>query len=252
MSVPRLLVLTDRDRCAARGRSLHDVVAAAVDAGAPAVLLREKDLPPHERRTLAAELAPTIAAAGAQLFVASDVEVAADVGADGVHLAATDPVPTRAGSTARAGSTGRDARSSRSRDVTELPTGTLIGRSCHDEAEVRAAADAQLDYVTVSPVAPTASKPGYGPALDASGLAHLASVAGDLPVLALGGVGPDTVARWCAAGAAGVAVLGAVMGARDPAEVVRALLGELPPEPAAVPRGPWHSFAEADPETKAR
>jgi thiamine-phosphate pyrophosphorylase len=258
VSVPRLLVLTDRHRCAARGRSLREVVTAAVEAGAPAVLLREKDLPPHERHALAVELAPTIAAAGAQLIVASDAEVAADVGADGVHLAATDPVPARAGSTVRAGSTARagstrhDGRSSRPDDPVELPAGTLIGRSCHDEVEVRAAVDAQLDYVTVSPVAPTASKPGYGPALDVPGLAQLAAVAGDLPVLALGGAGPDTVARWCAAGAAGVAVLGAVMGARDPAAVVRALLEELPPEPAPVPRGPWHPLTEADPETKAR
>jgi thiamine-phosphate pyrophosphorylase len=84
-----------------------------------------------------------------------------------------------------------------------------------------------VDYVTVSPVALTASKPGYGPALGIDGLAALIEVAGDVPVLALGGVQPDTVAGALEAGAHGVAVMGAVMRAETPAKIVTRLLDQL-------------------------
>ena len=56
MSLPRLLVLTDRRQSEAAGRTLPETVAAAVNAGARAIVLREKDLPPPERRELAEAL----------------------------------------------------------------------------------------------------------------------------------------------------------------------------------------------------
>jgi thiamine-phosphate pyrophosphorylase len=76
-------------------------------------------------------------------------------------------------------------------------------------------------YVTLSPVYPTATKPGYGPPLTARGAAR---VAGRVPWLALGGVdSPERAAECAVAGAAGVAVLGAVMRAGNPAAVTREL-----------------------------
>ena len=66
---------------------------------------------------------------------------------------------------------------------------------------------------------PSPSKPGYGPPLGTEVLA-------DLPVatFALGGVDAASVGACRRAGAAGVAVMGAVMRADDPAAVVRSLL----------------------------
>jgi len=73
---------------------------------------------------------------------------------------------------------------------------------------------AGADYVTVSPVFLTVSKPGYGPALGTDGLARIvARVAG--PVIALGGVTAANAASCRAAGAQGVAVMGEVMRAAD-------------------------------------
>ena len=69
---------------------------------------------------------------------------------------------------------------------------------------------------------PTASKPGYGPALGVEGFAALAPLGP--PAYALGGVGPDHVPDLLAAGATGVAVMGPVM--RDPS-VVRDYLAAL-------------------------
>jgi thiamine-phosphate pyrophosphorylase len=207
--VPRLVVVTDRHAAARAGHDLVDVVTAAVDAGTPAVLLRDKDLPGAERLALGRRLQRVVGDAGARLLVASDVALARRLQADGVHLAASDPPCS-------------EARG-------------LIGRSCHDDAEVAAARDEGVDYAFVSPAARTSSKPGYGPAVGPGGLRRLVAVAGAVPVLALGGVTPADVATWRTAGAHGVAVMGGVMTAADPAAAVRALLDALDADvPAAA------------------
>jgi thiamine-phosphate pyrophosphorylase len=95
----------------------------------------------------------------------------------------------------------------------------VVGRSCHSAAELAAAAAEGCDYATLSPIFPSASKPGYGPALGVDALRDA-----PLPVYALGGVDP-TNARTCVeAGAVGVAVMGYVMRAADPALAVQELL----------------------------
>ena len=192
MNLPRLLVLTDRHPTT---RPLVDVVRAAVDGGARAVVLREKDLPRAVRAHLADQLRPILTEAGALLVVASD----ATIPADGVHLAAGDHLPAN--------------------------RPELVGRSCHDPAGLRAAAAEGCDWATLSPIFPSPSKPGYGPVL---GRAALASA--PLPVYALGGVDVGRAAACVAAGAVGVAVMGAVMRATDPAAVVANLLRALDSE----------------------
>ncbi len=124
------------------------------------------------------------------------------------------------------------------RDAFPTPRPALVGRSCHDADEVRAAGHEGCDYVTVSPVFTTASKPGYGPALGLAGLAALAAIAAavELPVYALGGVHPPDVVDCLAAGACGVAVMGPVM--RTP-QLVSALpwcpgAGDLMTPPVAL------------------
>jgi thiamine-phosphate diphosphorylase len=201
VSVPRLFVLSDRRQSEASGRTLLDTVRLALLAGAPAVVLREKDLPRAARRALAVDVLEAAEPHGAQLLIAGDAGLARELRTTGVHLAADDrPV-----------------------DDGHL----LVGRSCHTRTEVRTAVEQRHDYLTVSPVALTASKPGYGPALGPEGLSQLVDVADELPTLALGGVTPDDVSTWIRAGAHGVAVMGAVMGAADPVASVRSFLDAL-------------------------
>jgi thiamine monophosphate synthase len=183
-----IVLLTDRRRAR---RPLTEVVRAAVDGGLRWVVLREKDLPRDERMALAAALRAILAAAGGTLVVAGPDPL----GGAAVHLPAAGPYPP--------------------------PGLPLVGRSCHDHAELRRVTSEH--YVTLSPVYPSPSKPGYGPALERSGLARLVGHA-PVPALALGGIAtPGQVAECLAAGARGVAVMGAVMGADDPARLVRAL-----------------------------
>jgi thiamine-phosphate pyrophosphorylase len=194
-----LLVLTDRVQAAAAGRTLTDTVAMAVAGGARAVVLREKDLPAPERAEAARALVAVLDAADGALLVASDLALAHDVGAAGVHLAAADAFPTAA-----------------------ERAGAVVGVSAHGADDVRAAAEHGADYVTLSPIFPSASKPGYGPALGTAALAGHS-----LPVYALGGVDAGDAAACLRAGAAGVATMGAVMAAADPARAVADLLDAI-------------------------
>jgi len=184
-----VIVFTDRRQAR---RPITEVIAAAVDGGARLVVMREKDLPDAERAALAVRLQAVVAAAGGRLLLAGRI-----AGPDGQHLAAGDPWPVSA-------------------------TG-LVGRSCHNAEELSAAAAEGAAYATLSPVFPSASKPGYGPPLGISRLRE-ACAAVPLPVYALGGIDSPERARLCReAGAAGVAVMGAVMRADDPARVVEDL-----------------------------
>ncbi|MDP9393328.1 MAG: thiamine phosphate synthase [Actinomycetota bacterium] len=204
--LPRLLVLSDRAACGAR--RLADVVRAAVDGGARALVLREKDLPTPERARLADELRAVLAPVSGLLVLAGPELAGAGLAArrlpdEAVHLAAADPLPA--------------------------VRPWLLGRSCHDAGEVRRAAAEGCDWVTLSPVFFTASKPGYGPALGAEGLRAL--TAGAPPSYALGGVEPQRVRECLDAGAYGVAVMGAVMRAARPDRLVADLLAGLDPAP---------------------
>jgi thiamine-phosphate pyrophosphorylase len=193
-----LLVITDRHQAR---HSIETIAAAVARGGGRWLLLRDKDLAREERRDLAIRLAKIAAEHGVALSVSTDVGLAAEVGV-GVHLqaaAAVAPARSRLGSAA------------------------IIGISAHGLDDVRAAVAAQADYVTLSPIFLTDSKPGYGPALGTAALRAAAEC--DIPVLALGGVTADTAAACLAAGARGVAVMGEIMRADDPARIVGDLVG---------------------------
>jgi thiamine-phosphate pyrophosphorylase len=221
-----IVIVTDREMAAAAGHTVTEVIGAALDGGAGVVLLREKDLPATDRRMLAEDLRVLTAGQGAELWVASDAALAKAVYADALHLAATDPWPAElAGDRRRpdwpdAEGIVRELRSRGRRD------GIRIGRSCHTIAELRDAWREGADHATYSPVFPTGSKPGYGPALGLDGLAEGVRAVLPLPLIALGGVGPGR-ARACLEAGATVAMMGAVMGADDPAAVVRSVFEEI-------------------------
>ncbi|WP_407664380.1 thiamine phosphate synthase [Micromonospora parastrephiae] len=174
----------------ARG-GLERVVAGAVAGGVRWAVLREKDLPRAERAALAVALRAILADVGGTLIVAGPDPL----GGDAVHLPAAGPYPP--------------------------PAHRLVGRSCHNRAELDRLTTEH--YATVSPVHPTRSKPGYGPPLGADGLRALVG-SSRVPVLALGGIEtPDQVTACIEAGAAGVAILGALMRAEDPTETASTL-----------------------------
>ena len=198
---PPLLVISDWSQARL---PLIEVAAAAFAGGCRWFSLREKELPAAERRALLAALVALARDYGATVTVHDDIEAGVVAGAAGVHLpSGGDPAAARA-----------------------LLPGKLIGASAHSAAEAASLIAAGADYVTMSPVFLTESKPGYGPAIGFDGLAAAVAAAKG-PVVALAGITPANAASCLKAGAAGIAVMGEVMRAADPEATVRALISSL-------------------------
>lgn len=225
--LPALLVLTDRRMAGARGHTLAEVVGSLGGLDV-AVVLREKDLDPPDRAETGREVADAADRGGIPLLVASDPDLAEALGADGLHLAGDDPAPSwiASGGPGHPGHTGHAGSARHARHAGRPDRPVTVGRSCHCDVDLDRAASEALDYVTLSPVFETASKPGYGPPLGLEGLARFI-LAAELPVYGLGGVAPGRAAACILAGAHGVAVMGAVMAAPEPRAVAEALVGEV-------------------------
>ena len=203
---PALLVITDRGQARA---PLIDIADALFQAGGRWLMLREKDLDGAARRDLLRELVARGAPFGATITVNGDLAAAEFAAAAGVHLPNGGDLPDRLAAARRG--LGPDA---------------LLGASAHSLEEAQAAAVAGADYVTLSPVFESASKPGYGPALGPAGLKAMAARLA-IPAIALGGVAAGNAGACLEAGAAGVAVMGAVMAAADPGAAAGALIAAL-------------------------
>ncbi|MEZ4417812.1 MAG: thiamine phosphate synthase [Gemmatimonadota bacterium] len=197
----RLIVLTDRGLAGTRG--VEAVVEAALEAGAPAIQLRDKGSSVRDSLKLAHRLRALTAAHDALLFVNDRFDLALAAQADGVHLG-PDDLPVEA-----------------VRGV--APPGFLVGFSTDDPAVARAAERGGADYIGCGTVFETSHKQDAGAVIGPEGIRRVVDAVG-IPVVAIGGIGPENVSRLRASGAAGVAVLGAVMAAPDPGTVTRRLL----------------------------
>jgi thiamine-phosphate pyrophosphorylase len=198
---PPILVITDRRQCA---EPLEARAAALFRGGCRWLSLREKDLKPAERRALLERLILVARPFGATVGIHDDLAAAMACNAP-LHLpAASDTAAARGMLSA------------------------LLGKSCHTQADVIAAARDSADYVTLSPFFPTASKPGYRPALAPTALNQIAATA-TLPVLALGGITRATLPDLKGGNLTGIAIMGEAMRAPDPqawfADIVQTLLG---------------------------
>ncbi len=199
---PPLLLVTDRTQAR---RPLAEIVAAALASGCRWVSLREKDLPEDEQVVLARMLMPTARKYGARLVLHGEAALAKLAGVDGVHLPS-----------------GSDAAAARAL----LGPGKIIGVSIHTVTEAEAIDPHAADYALAGPAFETPSKPGYGPEIGKKGLSEIARGA-RVPVFAIGGINTARIAEIIAAGCAGVAVMGGVMRAADPALEVGALVATL-------------------------
>jgi thiamine-phosphate pyrophosphorylase len=185
------------------GRLLPAVVADALRGGLRAVQLREKDLTAGQLFELAVELRQLTREYGAKLLINDRIDVALAVDADGVHLGKAGlPLP--------------EARRI-------LGSGRLIGYSAHSVDEAVRAQLGGADFVTLGPVYQTPSKALYGEPLGVGTLAE-ATRAVTLPVFALGGIKQPSVAEVLSAGAHGVSLISAIMGAPNPTVETESLL----------------------------
>ncbi len=199
----RLCVLLTRELCRL---PWEQVVTRAIDGGADAIQVREKNLSTRELIEHVRAVRAIAHARGVATIVNDSLDVALAAEAEGVHLG-VDDLPVRvarriAGASLR------------------------IGSSTHSLDEARAAIDAGADHCGVGAMYASTLKPELAP----SGEAYLRAFLSEfphIPHLAIGGITPSRVGALAKAGCRGVAVSSAICAAEDPASVARALVQQL-------------------------
>jgi len=199
------MVLTDP--VLLQGRDAVEVCRRATAGGATMVQVRWKDATPNELLQLARAL---VLALPVPVLVNDRVDVAVAAGAAGAHLGQGDPP--------------LDALRP------EVPPGFLLGISVGSVAEAERVRAWPADYWSIGPCFATGNKRDAGSALGPDGFAALARLAPQgMPVIGIGGITPGNAADIIRAGATGVAVIGAVLGAPDPEAAARELSAVVAP-----------------------
>jgi len=195
-----LYVITDEGLA---GGLPHAVIAErAVEGGAGVIQLRDKTCSLRDLVRAGREINTITRRAKATFLVNDRFDVALACGADGVHLGQGD------------------LRCDTVRQI--APAGFVIGVSVGSVEEAEDAEQAGADYVALSPVFSTGSKMDAGPG---HGLEMLRAIcdAVRIPVIAIGGIGPDNAGSVIDAGAEGVAVISAVVSQPDITAAARRL-----------------------------
>ena len=194
------------DRRGTGGRGLVDVVEMALKGGVGAVQLREKDLSARELMEVGRELREVTRRYGARFLINDRVDIALALDCDGVHLGQRGISP-------------RDARKL-------LGKRGLIGVSTHGIEEARRAEEEGADFITLGPIFHTPSKAQYG---DPIGVEQIGCVKREisLPIFALGGIREEMVTEVVEAGADGIAVISAILAAKEPSEAAASLVRAL-------------------------
>jgi thiamine-phosphate pyrophosphorylase len=200
----RLLLVTDRHRT--HGRALPSVLQQAVEAGVPAVQLRERDLPTSELLRLAQEIRAITSPRAVPLIINDRVDLMLALNLDGVHLRANS-LPVAA--------------------VRRMVgVDRLIGLSTHSLADVRQANRDGADYVVFGPIFDTPSKRQFGSPVGLEQLAEACRVSA-IPVFAIGGVTDASVPDVLRAGSHGIAVIGSILDHEDAAAATRTMMAAL-------------------------
>ena len=197
-SMLRLYAVTDRS-WSADETDFWRRVSEAMEGGAQVVQLREKHLS-HEAMLRAAERFVALCRShGAVSIINDDVEAAAASGADGVHVGQ------------------EDLEAGRARAL--LGPDKLIGVSAHNVEEALAAQAAGADYLGVGAAFVTGTKSDASPISRETIRAITAAV--DIPVVAIGGIGPENILELAGCGLDGVAVVSALFARADTGEAAR-------------------------------
>jgi thiamine-phosphate pyrophosphorylase len=175
-------------------RDLPALVTAAVKGGVTVVQLRAKSLAKGDLIKLGLEAAAALAGTGVPLLINDHPDVVLACGAAGVHLGQGDlPV-------------------AEARRV--LGGERAIGVSVNTLEEARRAEHEGADYVGAGPAYATSTKETDLPVLGPKGIERIKRAVG-IPVVAIGGIGPHNAAAMALAGADGIAVVSAIVGAPE-------------------------------------
>ncbi|ASW53579.1 thiamine phosphate synthase [Plantactinospora sp. KBS50] len=205
-ALARLHLITDTRP----GRDPVAVARAALAVAGPRVAVQvrvEDETSDRDAYDLALRLVDECAAVGACCLVNDRLHVALAAGAAGGHVGALD-LPVAA-----------------ARRV--LGPAAVLGATAREPGSARAAVEAGATYLGVGPCYPTSTKDGLPDPIGPPGVRAVAAAL-DVPLIAIGGVTAARVPELVAAGAYGVAVVGALSGAADPGRATSELLRGLP------------------------
>ena len=206
MTSPRvdysLYVITDAPL--SRGRSHRQVIDAAIRGGATMVQYREKNASTRKMIDEALALRDLCRAHGVPFIVNDRVDVALAVDADGVHVG-QDDMPA-----------------SLARKL--IGRGKVLGVSAENVEQARAAIADGADYVGAGAIFATATKADANKPIEIAGLLQIARAC-TIPMVGIGGINSSNAASVIRAGAAGVAVVSAIVSAEDVERAARELRG---------------------------
>ena len=190
------------DKGLARGRTILEILTAAVRGGATVVQLREKDCSTRDFIDQALGIKKFLSAQGVPLIINDRMDVAQAVKADGVHLGQTDMPLEMAKSI--------------------LGDSMIIGISAESLEDAIEAEKGGADYLGVSPIYATPTKTDTAPPLGLEGLREIRKAV-RLPLVGIGGLNRDNAAEVVRSGADGIAVVSAIVAADDPEVAAREL-----------------------------
>ena len=193
------------DRSWLRGRSFEGVLSEALSvSGITCVQLREKQTSAKEREVLAREAQALCAEAGIPFLIDDDVELAARIGADGVHIGQDDISCEEA------------------RAILGLQA--IIGVTAKTLDQALAAEAAGADYLGVGAEFPTSTKTDTW-TIDHGELRRICEAV-SIPVVAIGGITAENASALVGTGVAGIAVVSAIFAQDDISSAVQRLSRE--------------------------
>lgn len=192
------------------GRDLLKVLEDALKGGITAFQLREKGegaLVGAKLKELAEQCKVLCNKYKVPFIVNDDVDLALEIGADGVHIGQQDGVVS---------------------DVREkIGPNKILGVSAHTTNDALVAADAKADYIGVGPLYETKTKTDLGPVVGPELLSEIVTLLPGLPIVGIGGITERKAGTVIRAGASGVAVISAITGGENTEETTRSIKGRI-------------------------
>ncbi|MBN2610179.1 MAG: thiamine phosphate synthase [Bacteroidales bacterium] len=201
---PSLYLVTDRNL--SKGRPVEFIVEEAVRGGVNMVQLREKECPTLDFVNMAFRLKELLAPVHVPLIINDRLDVAMAVDADGLHIGQQD-MPYAI------------VRKILGRDK-------IIGLSVETADQAKEANKIDVDYIGLSPVFVTGTKPELVHSLGLQGIREIAAISRHI-MIAIGGINAKNAANVLHAGANGIAVVSAIASADDPLKAARDIRQEI-------------------------
>lgn len=192
-SIPKIYPITDTRLS---GLSHAEQVKQLIDGGAELIQLREKVAEPREFYRDSLQAVTIAHASGVKVIINDRVDIALAVGADGVHLGQEDIPPDAA------------------REL--LGESAIIGFSTHSERQAIASAGFPVDYIAIGPVFATTTKQNPDALVGVEGVKSVVAVAGDMPIVAIGGITLENAEDVVGAGVVAIAVISGLFASTAP------------------------------------